>query len=174
MDHLSTEEWRIEPIAAHHRRESFTCGEAMLDEFLKTRARKHREQNISSTFVALPQKSSTVAGYYTLAERLIEFSDMPAALVKRLRRHPIPAILLGRLAVDLAHQGKGLGQLLLVDALRTCVAAADLLGVFAVVLDAKNQRVKDWYERHGFSSFPSTPLRMFIAIDAIRARTSLR
>jgi GNAT superfamily N-acetyltransferase len=170
MDHLSTREWRIEPIAAHHRRESFTCGEADLDEFLRTRARKHREQNISSTFVAVPIDGPVVGGYYTLAERMLEFDDMPPALVRRLPRHPLPAILLGRLAVDLAHQGKGLGRLLLVDALRTCVKAADLLGVFAVILDAKNERVKGWYERHGFSALPSKPLQLFIPISAVRAR----
>jgi predicted N-acetyltransferase YhbS len=170
MNHLSTDDWRVEPIAADHRRETFTCGEAALDEFLRARARKHREQNLSSTFVAVPIGSKVVAGYYTLAERLIEFDDMPVALVKRLPRHPLPAILLGRLAVDLAHQRKGLGRLLLVDALRTSVAAADLLGVFAVILDAKNERVKTWYQRHGFSPLPSKPLQLFIPIDAVRAR----
>lgn len=173
MDHLSTDEWRIEPIASRHRRETFTCGEAALDDFLRNRARKHREQNISSTFVAVPVGGSVVAGYYTLAERLIEFDAIPAALVKRLPRHPIPAILLGRLAVDLAHQGKGLGPLLLVDALRTCVAAGELLGVFAVILDAKNDRVKAWYERRGFSPLPSRPLQLFISIDPVRARMNL-
>lgn len=170
MNHLSTEEWCVEPIAAHHRRDGFTCGEVALDEFLKTRARRHREQNISSTFVAVPIGTAVVAGYYTLAERLIDFDDMPPGLVKRLPAHPLPAILLGRFAVDLAHQGKGLGRLLLVDALRTCVAASDLLGVFAVILDAKNERVKGWYERHGFSPLPSKPLQLFIPIDAVRAR----
>src|SRR5262245_31679208 len=108
MQHLSTDEWIIEPIANHHDRNRFTCGEVALDDFLKTRARKHREQNISSTFVAVPPGKNVVAGYYTLAERLIEFEEMPAALVKRLPRHPLPAILLGRFAVDIAHQGKGL------------------------------------------------------------------
>ena len=170
MHHLSTDEWSVEPIAAHHRRERFTCGEAALDEFLRTRAKRHREQNLSSTFVAVPIGSRVVAGYYTLAERLIEFDDMPVGLVRRLPRHPLPAILLGRLAVDLAHQQKGLGRLLLVDALRTSVAAADLLGVFAVILDAKNERVKAWYARHGFSPLPSKPLQLFIPIDAVRAR----
>jgi predicted N-acetyltransferase YhbS len=169
MEHLRTDEWRIEPIAQHHERDRFTCGEPALDVFLKTRARKHREQNLSSTFVALPG-SLVVAGYYTLAERSIEFADMPAALVKRLPRHPIPGILLGRFAVDLAHQQRGLGKLLLVDALRTCLAAADLLGVFAVMLDAKNERVKSWYQRHGFTPMPSRPLQLFLPVDAIRER----
>jgi hypothetical protein len=121
-----------------------------LDEFLRTRARKHREQNISSTFVAVPRGGSRVVGYNTLAKRLIEFDDMPAALVKRLPRHPVPAILLGRFAVDMSQQGRGLGSLLLVDALRTSVAIADLLGVFAVILDAKNDTVPHrapWSER---------------------------
>jgi GNAT superfamily N-acetyltransferase len=170
VEHLTTDAWCIEPIAAHHQRDGFACGEAALDAFLKTRARKHREQNISSTFVAVPQGSSVVAGYYTLAERMIHFEGMPAALVKRLPRHPIPSVLIGRLAVDMAHQGNGLGKILLVDALRTCVAAADLLGIFAVIVDAKDDRVKSWYQRHGFSSFPSKPMQLFIPIDAVRSR----
>ena len=103
---------------------------------------------------------------------MIEFADMPASLVKRLPRHPIPAVLLGRLAVDMAHQGKGLGEIMLVDALTTCVAGADLIGIFAVVVDAKNSRGKAWYERHGFSAFPSNPMQLFIPIDAVRARMS--
>jgi predicted N-acetyltransferase YhbS len=172
MEHLATEEWVIEPISARHDRKHFTCGEPGLDEFLRTRARKHREQNLSSTFVAVPRGKTVVGGYYTLAQRLIEFDEMPQALVKRLPRHPLPAILLGRFAVDVAHQGKGLGSLLLVDALRTAVAVSDLLGVFAVVLDAKDERVKSWYLRHGFVAFPSKPLQLFLPIDAIRKRMS--
>lgn len=101
---------------------------------------------------------------------MIEFKDMPTALVKRLPRHPIPSVLLGRLAVDMAHQGEGLGEILLVDALRTCVAGADLIGIFAVVVEAKNDRVKTWYERHGFSPFPTRPMQLFIPIDAVRSR----
>ncbi len=170
MNHLSTDEWRIEPIGPEHEREQFNCGEPALDVFLKTRARKHREQNLSSTFVAVGTGSVAVAGYYTLAERLIAFDDMPPALVRRLPRHPLPAILLGRFAVDLAHQRKGLGRLLLVDALCTSVAAADLVGVFAVLLDAKNERAKAWYQRHGFTPLPSKPLQLFMPIDAIRKR----
>jgi GNAT superfamily N-acetyltransferase len=172
LAHVCTADWQIEPIASRHQKDGFTCGEPALDEFLKTRARKHREQNISSTFVAVPTGRSVVAGYYTLAERMIEFNDMPTALVKRLPRHPIPSVSLGRLAVDLAHQGKGLGEILLVDALATCVAGADLIGIFAVVVDAKNDRVKAWYERHGFSPFPSRPMQLFIPIDAVRSRMS--
>ena len=170
MEHLCTDEWAVEPIAAHHQRDRFTCGQPALDEFLKTRARKHREQNISSTFVAVPRGGSRVIGYYTLAQQLIEFVDMPGALVKRLPRHPLPAILLGRFAVDVSQQGRGLGSLLLVDALRTSVAVADLLGVFAVILHAKSDRVKGWYQRHGFEALPSKPLTLFLPIDAIRAR----
>jgi GNAT superfamily N-acetyltransferase len=160
----------IEPIGPHHQRDGFSCGEPALDEFLKTRARKHREQNLSSTFVGVPHGDTRIGGYYTLAQRVLEFDDMPRALVKRLPRHPIPAILLGRFAVDLAYQGQGLGKLLLVDALCTSVAVADLLGVFTVLVDAKNDRVKAWYEHHGFSALPLRPLQLFMPIDAIRFR----
>jgi len=170
VEHVTTDSWCVEPIGTHHQREGFACGEAVLDEFLKTRARKHREQNISSTFVAVPPGGSVVAGYYTLAERMLLFEDMPTALVKRPPRHPIPSVLIGRLAVDMAHQGNGVGKILLVDALRTCVAAADLIGIFAVVVDAKNERAKSWYQRHGFSSLPSRPMQLFILIDALRSR----
>lgn len=169
-EHIATAEWVIEPVASHHDRAHFQCGEPALDEFIRTRARKHREQNLSSTFVAVAPGRSAVAGYYTLAERLIAFDDMPRALVKRLPQHPLPGILLGRLAVDLAHQAHGLGALLLVDALKTSVAVADLLGVFAVVLDAKTDRARAWYLRHGFTAFPSRPMQLFIPIDAIRRR----
>lgn len=170
MEHLQTDEWAVEPIAAHHQRDRFNCGEPALDEFLRTRARKHREQHISSTFVVVARGGSQVVGYYTLAQQLIEFDDMPDGLVKRLPRHPLPAILLGRFAVDISQQGRGLGALLLVDALRTSVAVADLLGVFAVFLHAKNDRVKGWYLRHGFEALPSKPLTLFMPIDAIRTR----
>src|SRR4051812_25116768 len=102
-------EWQIEPLDDHERG-AFSCGKAPLDAFIRTQAGQYVRKSVGRTFVAVPPGSRAVIGYYTLAASALEFALLPAALTKKLPKHPIPTILLGRLAVDLSARGKGLGR----------------------------------------------------------------
>ena len=94
-----------------------------------------------------------------------EKDELPAELVRRLPHYPVPAAVIGRLAIDHRSQGRGPGEILLLDAIRRVVHASNAIGVYAVVVDAKNDRARAFYERYGFRSFPSTPRRLFLPLQ---------
>ena len=121
-------EWQIEPLADDHERGAFSCGKAPLDVFIQTQAGQYARKGVGRTFVAVRPGAKDVVGYYTLAASAIEFVHFPAGLGKRLPKHPVPVILLGRLAVDSAARGQGLGSGLLMDALQRALRIADELG----------------------------------------------
>ena len=129
--------------------------------------------------LAESRASERIIGYYTLSAASFEKDRLPAELAKRLPHYPVPAVVIGRLAVDQGHQGRGLGEFLLLDAIRRVVRASDVVGVYAVVVDAKNDRALAFYERYGFRSFPSTarrlflPLRTFEMLGAVNRKTTL-
>ncbi len=107
---------------------------------------------------------SEIIGNYTLSAAGFEEDQLPAEMAQRLPHYPVPAAVIGRLAIDLVHQGRGLGEFLLLDAIQRVVRASDAIGVYAVVVDAKNDRAVAFYERSGFRSFPSTPQRLFLPL----------
>jgi len=90
---------------------------------------------------------------------------LPPELAKPLQHYPVPAVLLGRLAVDRAYQGRRLGELLLLDAARRVVRASAAIAVYALVVDAKNEEARSFYERYGFRRFPDAPSRLFLTLD---------
>ena len=101
---------------------------------------------------------------YTLSAASFEKDDLPAVLARRLPHYPVPAAVIGRLAVDLRSQGWGLGEILLLDAIHRVVRAGDTIGVYAVVVDALHDRAGAFYERYGFTPFQSEPLRLFLPL----------
>ena len=109
-----------------------------------------------------------MCGYYTLSAYSIRLSDLPEAVTKKLPRYPnVPAALLGRLAINIPHQGQGLGEHLLMDAMSKVLTHSKAMGTVVLVVDAKNERSAAYYQAHGFIPFPSTPLRLFIHIDTV-------
>jgi GNAT superfamily N-acetyltransferase len=108
-----------------------------------------------------------VVGYYSLTTASVENADAPERLRKGLARHAIPVILLARLAVDHAWRGKGLGAALLLDALRRILAAADIVGVRAVMVHAKDEAARRFYEHFDFDPSPIEPLHMFILLKEV-------
>lgn len=155
----------IEPLAAHHDREAFHCGEPALDAYLRRQASQDVRRRVAQVFVAVGDKPSQIAGYYSLSATSFERAALPPELAKRLPHYPVPAALLGRLAVDEAHQGRRLGEALLLDAARRVLRASAALAVYALVVDAKNERARGFYERYGFRRFPDTPSRLFLTLD---------
>lgn len=158
----------VEPLSRGHDRAHFDCGEPALNDYLRRQATQDTRRGVSRVFCAHERGSSQVLGFYTLSATSFSKSHLPEAEAKRLPHYPIPAALLGRLAVDRSCQGQGLGKFLLFDALHRVLQAAETLAVYAVVVDAKNQDAIAFYERYGFIRFPDTASRLFIPIDTLR------
>ena len=125
-------------------------------------------RGVAQVFVARGNTPQRIAGYYSLSAASFEKSELPAQLSKRLPHYPVPAAVLGRLAIDGAHQGRGLGELLLLDAIRRVVRASETIAVYAIVVDAKNERAKAFYERYGFIAFSTAPLRLYLPLQTFK------
>ena len=123
--------------------------------------------SISQTYVAATE--ADIAGYYTLVVGHVTRDEAPERLAKGLPRHPVPVIILARLAVDQSWQGKGLGAALVVDAMRRVLQAADIAGVRAMVVQAKDETAQQFYEHLGFVRFPEKPLTLYRLLKDIRA-----
>ena len=157
----------IEPLAREHNRKAFDCGDAEVNDFLRTKALQDSERNLSRTMVLIDEKISTVnvVGYHTLLMMQVKQEEIPndRPNIKR----GIPVILLGQLGVNSGYQGRGLGELLLMDAQARTDEISSKIGVRAMMLDARNENLALWYEKHDFARF-AKGLRMFKSIDSIR------
>lgn len=161
-------EWREEPIGKHHDRKAFDCGSADLNEYLNRYARQNHESGGAKTFVAVAAKeTSRVLGFYSISPGAVELSRVPATLTKKLGRYEVPVFRLGRLAIDLSVQGKGLGgELLLAAGARTLAVAAEVGGV-ALAIDAKDEKAAQWYERFGALALLDEPLKLILPLTVI-------
>lgn len=149
-----------------HDRSDFDCGESKLNEFLKIRAARHQAQRISRTFVLTDDaKPKNILGYYTLSNSQIARAQISEAEARALPRYPIPAVLLARMAVDRRQQGKHYGQSLLMDAIKRSVLVGQQSGVYALLVDAKNQAAKRFYGRFGFAAIIGHPLTLYLPLE---------
>lgn len=157
------ETFRIEPLSSHHDRLPFASGSELLDRYFREQASQDIRRRIATCFVAVSTGSNEVVGFYTLTATSIALSALTTDIIRKLPRYPVvPAALLGRLAVAGSYHGKGLGGVLLGDAvLRT--ARADL-GVFALLVDAKDEAAQRFYEHHGFTLLPGETRRLFLPV----------
>jgi GNAT superfamily N-acetyltransferase len=160
-------EWRIEPLRASHERGEFSCGKAPLDDFLLLRASQYEKRRLGRTYVALFPGATAVAGYYTLAAGAIAFANLSPEAAKRLPKHPVPVILLGRLAVDQKAKGQGLGKALLRDALRRSLRLSEQVGLFAVEVLAIDPEAREFYLKYGFVPLTDSDLHLFLPIKTI-------
>jgi GNAT superfamily N-acetyltransferase len=156
-----------EKLRAEHDVSAFDCGEPVLNEWLRRRALQNQQSGASSTYVILD--GVRVAGYYSLAAGSVARDTAPG----RVRRHmpePVPVVVLGRLAINRAFQGKGLGQALLRDAVLRILSAADIIGIRAILVHALSERAKQFYEQHGFAPSPVNPSTLMVTVaEAIKA-----
>lgn len=143
----------------------FSCGDAVLDDYLRRLARQHAESKISRTYVGA--KGSQILGYYSLAMSSIRKEQLPDQYQNRFPRYPVPVARLVRLVVDQQAQGSGLGKLLLMDALFRCDRLSVEIGSAGVVVDAKHERPQAFYRQFGFEEFPDSPLTMWLPGAAI-------
>jgi GNAT superfamily N-acetyltransferase len=156
---------RPESLSAAHDLDSFDCGVAPLDLWLKRRALKNEAEGASRTFVLC--EHGRVFAYDSLAAGSV-FHDVATGRIKRNMPDPVPAILLGRLAVDRKWQGRGLGADLLADAILRIVGAAETVGVRAILVHAMSEEARAFYQRHGFRPSPVDPLTLMITLDEAR------
>ncbi len=158
---------RVEVLGRQHDRSGFESGVEPLDRYFQTQAGQDAKKKMAALFVLVLQDGS-IAGYYTLSSTAIRLPELPTDTVRKLPRYPlIPATLLGRLAVDRRNQGRGYGRFLLADALYRAVRSE--IASFAVIVDAKDESAKRFYERESFFPFPDQPLKLFRPMSDIEA-----
>ena len=158
----------IAPLNPGHDRTGFQCGVAALDRYLKKQAKQDSKRRISRTFVATkPDNQNLVIGYYTLSSLSIELSQLPEKLVRKLPKHPLPAALIGRLAVSRDAQGQGVGKMLLADAIKRTLAVSEQIAIYALVVDAIDDSAIGFYEQVGFTRLSDDSPRLFLPLKTI-------
>ena len=161
-------QFRVEVLdPAVHRREEFSCESPELTEFLRTRARKEAKARTSACFVLVSVGDpGQIAGYYTLSATTIKLEKLPVEVTRKLPRYPrLPATLLGRLARALAFKGQGIGDLLMVDALKRSYENSSVIGSAAIVVDPKDAHARKFYGTFGFQSLDGQ--KMFLPMKAV-------
>ena len=128
-------------------------------------------RDVAVIYVLAPtDQQKTIAGYYSLSSTAVRLADLPETTRERLPRYPlVPATLLGRLAVDQAYRGRGLGERLLIDALQRSLTTSRSVASVAVIVDAKDEHGVLFYTRYGFTAFPDQPLRLFLPMKTVEA-----
>lgn len=158
----------IRPLDSEHSRSGFHCGVTSLDDYIQKQARQDVKRRVSWVFVATTvEQPDSIVGYYTLSSLSIELGQLPPALARKLPRHAVPAALLGRLAVSQAAQRHGVGKMLLVDAIRRTLAVSDEIAIYALIVDAIDERARRFYEQFGFSLLSSGNQRLFLALRSL-------
>jgi GNAT superfamily N-acetyltransferase len=158
----------ITPLGDQHDRKTFDCGEASLNQYLNRYAYQDIRRRLNRVFVVSPPaEPRLVIGYYSLSAGSLAAVDLPEKLRRRLPRYPVPVVLLGRLAVAKSHQGKGLGAILIADALQRIALASRVIAVYAVVVDALNERAAEFYQQFGFIRLPGQPLKLFLPMETV-------
>ncbi len=161
--------WHEEPIGKQHHRTAFDCGDDALNQFLHRHARQSHEKGGAKTYLAISENDQKILGFYSLSPASISYDRTPTVIKQGLARYDVPVFRLGRLAVDVSVQGKGLGgQLLLAAGRRSLLVAAQAGGV-ALLIDAKNEQVATWYTSLGAMPLIDSPLTLLLSFKTIHA-----
>jgi GNAT superfamily N-acetyltransferase len=157
---------QIEKLRRDHAVDAFDCGREELNRFLVRFAYPNQQAGASQTYLGLAGEE--VIGFYTLVVGQVAYAGAPERLTKGLARHPVPIMLLARLAVSTAWQGRGVGAGLLKDAMRRTLQAADIAGIRAFAVHAKDEAARGYYERFGFIPSPTDPFHLFVLVKDLR------
>lgn len=161
-------DWRIVPYDRQPGREDFRCGVEELDHYLRANAAQQVRRGLTALMVCEEPSSRRIVGYYTLSSYKIVTDSFPADAKKGLPTF-VPATLLGRLAVDTEYHGQRLGATLLTHAMKRAADAAEVVALYALVVDAKDDAAKRFYRHFGFQEFADVPMRLFIPMRQLRA-----
>jgi GNAT superfamily N-acetyltransferase len=156
----------LEPLDASHEVEEFDCGVPALNDYLAHQALRDQQAEKTRTFVAT--RSGRVIAFFSLAAASVEPDKATERLARGQGAQGIPVIFLARFAVDSSEQGRGIGEAMLVQALARCAQAADIIGARAVLVHAKDDRARGFYEKYGFESSPTNPLHLVVLMKDIR------
>jgi predicted GNAT family N-acyltransferase len=158
----------VEPLGDHHRRAAFSCGVEQLDRYMHKQAMQDLKRHAAVPFV-LTDDGNTIAGYYTLSQFAVELDTVPEDVAKRLPRYPmVSTTLLGRLAVSQSYRGLGLGEMLLMDALRRSLHMSRQIASAAVVVDAIDEVAVSFYKKYSFIELPKIGRRLFLPMKTIQ------
>ena len=157
----------IDKLSREHPVEGFDCGKEVLNRFLVRHALQSQQSGASRTYLALAD--TEVDGYYTLVVGQVEHEKAPARLGRGLAHHPVPLMVLARLAVATAWTGRGIGAGLLKDAMLRTLSAADIAGIRALAVHAKDKEARAFYERFDFVASPTDPFHLFLLLKDVRA-----
>jgi predicted GNAT family N-acyltransferase len=161
-------DFTIEPLGKKHDRAAFFCGNDSLDQYLKNYAGQAVAKNLAAVLVLTPD-GRKIAGYYTLSSYAVKLDEIPDEIATKLTRmREIPATLLGRLARSMEFRGQGIGEILLVDALKKAFRSTMHVASWAVIVDAKDEDAFRFYKRYGFIAFPAKPNRLFLPMASIQ------
>jgi len=166
---------RIELLRPGHNRLAFTCGNSSLDRYIREQATQDMRRSVARVFVAtLVDSPDHILGFYTLSAAWVTASELPPDVARRLPRHPIPAALIGRLAVDRNFARRGLGGILLADAIQKTMVASQIVAITVVIVDPLDDAAKAFYSSFGFRNLDGPQQRMFMTIAAGAARLGTR
>jgi GNAT superfamily N-acetyltransferase len=157
----------VRKLSAADRVERFDCGQPALNRFLQHYALVNQKANSAQTYVCC--RGGEVVGFYSLAVGSVDPEEAPSRVTKGLARHPVPVMILARLAVDLDHQGRGLGKALLKDALLRTAQAADIAGIRCLLVHAKDATARQWYESWEFEPSPTDAFHLFLMLKDLKA-----
>lgn len=163
-------ERRVEKLRADHRIEGFNCGREELNRYLQRYALQNQQAGAAQTYVGLVGEA--IIGYHTLAVGQVSREEATERIAKGLARHPVPIMLLARLAVDRHWQGQGVGKALLKDAMQRTLRAADIAGIRALAVHAKDDEARRYYEKVDFIASPTDPMHLFVLLKDVRKAIS--
>ncbi len=156
----------IEKLSPSHDVSNFDCGQPALNRFLHRYALQSQSSNSSQTYVALDE--DRVIGYYSLSVGSAAYKEASDRVTKGLARHPVPVMILARLAVDADKQGRGVGRGLLKDCLLRTLQASDIAGIRALLVHAKDEEAKQWYMQFDFDPSPTDPMHLYLLMKDIK------
>lgn len=159
--------WIISPLDASFDKSGFDCNNPQLNDFLRKYASQNQKKRYSLTFVATTRESKVIVGYYSVSASSIEFANLPDSIKKGLPKYPAPVMLIGQLAVDQNLQGQGLGEILLMHALSRAVRISSEMAIFAVRVDAVDEKSQAFYLKYGFVPLQDIPFSLLLPIKTI-------
>lgn len=165
--------WAVTQLDATHHVAAFNCGEASLNSFLQKYAHNNARAGLGRTFVAARPGQTRVLGYFTVSTGSVKFDAIPDHVNNKLPKYPIPTVHIGRLAVDAQVQGQGLGETLLVEAIRRAAEASNSVGVYAIDVIALHERARKFYLNYSFVEMLDQPLHLFLGMQTARALAAM-
>jgi len=159
----------IELLDKKHNRKDFDCGKELLNDYLKTQAGQDVKRKLSACFVLADSETKVIQGYYTLSNNSIPLSSFSEQIQKKLPKSydSIPTTLLGRLAIDKKYQGKGIGKIILIDALKRSFGISNEIGSFGIIVDPIDEEAKGFYQKYDFIELLNSG-KMFIATQTLK------